>query len=409
MIRVKGICLSILLGAAFLCGCSALTREQSAPPPVSRANVQGFTSTVRYLAFEERDAIRATIKQAYLTETPDCYDIGPAGEHIYNYLAISGGGSDGAFGAGLLNGWSESGKRPRFKFVTGVSTGALIAPFAFLGSDYDDELKASYTTIDASHIFTLRGILPLLWSEALTSTKPLQQLIGSYINEELLDAIAAEHAKGRRLYVASTNLDAEQPVIWDLGAIAASGSPDRLTLFRKVLLASAAIPTVFPPVMMDVTEDGKKYQEMHVDGGVVFQSFSVGSLVSLPEAISAAHPEFHGKVEQNLYVLRNGWVSPTFQPVERELAKISVRAVLSMFKMSGINDLWRLYLTTRDDNVSFHYIAIPAEYVPSTTKQFDKAEMNQEFDLGYEMARNGINWKTEPPGYTAPIKGLSAQ
>jgi hypothetical protein len=401
---------SLVIGAAVLSACSTLTRVEPAEPPVSRVTVQDFdNSKIRYLPFEEGGAIGKMVEQAYLEETPDNYDIGPAGEHVYNYLAISGGGSDGAFGAGLLNGWSETGARPRFKIVTGVSTGALIAPFAFLGSDYDDELKASYTTIDASHIFEVRGMLPLLWSESVASTAPLRKLIGTYIDQKVLDAIAAEQKKGRRLLVASTDLDAEQPVIWDMGAIAASGKPDRLELFRKVLLASAAIPSLFSPVLIDVMADGQKHQELHVDGGVFFQSFFVASIADLPAAIHAAHPDFTGKVEQNLYALRNGWVTPTFQPVQRGLTNIASRAILSMFKVSGINDLWRLYLSSRDDNVTFRYIAIPAEYVPSTTQQFDKAEMNREYDYGRKMALDGIKWFTAPPGYAAPENELMTQ
>jgi hypothetical protein len=404
MRRVERNSAGILVALAIVGGCSTLTREEPAPPPISRVNVEGFESSdIRMTPFEMGDEIRKKMAQAFLEETPESYDVGPGGEHIYNYLAVSGGGSDGAFGAGLLNGWTEAGGRPRFKIVTGVSTGGLIAPFAFLGSDYDDELKASYTTVDASQVFAARGLLPLLWSEALTSTAPLRRLIGTYITEDVLDAIAKEHAKGRRLYIASTNLDAEQPVIWDMGAIAASGRPDRLELFHKILLASAAIPSIFPPVLFDVTVDGKKHQELHVDGGVVFQSFFVGSIMDLPVTIAAAHPEFKRKVEQNLYVLRNGWVTPTFQPVQRGLTSISMRAVLSMFKMSGINDLWRLYLSTRDDNVNFRYVAIPADYVPSTAEQFDKAEMNREYDYGHKMALDGITWLTAPPGYAAPV------
>lgn len=397
----------LVIGATVLCACSTLTREEAAPPPVSNAVVQDFDNVkIRYSPFEEGSSISKSVERAYLTETADNYDVGPGGEHVYNYLAISGGGSDGAFGAGLLNGWSQTGTRPRFKIVTGVSTGALIAPFAFLGSDYDDELKASYTTIDSSKIFVLHGILPLLWSESVASTAPLRQLIGTYINEKVLDAIAAEYKKGRLLYVASTDLDAEQPIIWDMGAIAASGKPDRLDLFRKVMLASASIPSIFPPVLIDVTVDGKKHQELHVDGGVFFQSFFMASALDLPAAIRAAHPDFTGKVGQNLYVLRNGWVTPTFQPVARGLTNIAGRAVLSMFKVSGINDLWRLYLSSRDDNIAFRYIAIPADYVPSTTQQFDKTEMNREYDYGLNMALKGIKWFTAPPGYAAPNNGL---
>jgi hypothetical protein len=408
--RISGTCLSVALCAGMLCACGTLTRVQPAEPPVARVTVMDFdTNKIRYLPFEEGAAMHTWVEQAYLEETPDNYDVGPNGEHIYSYLAISGGGSDGAFGAGLLNGWSETGTRPHFKIVTGVSTGALIAPFAFLGSDYDDELKASYTTIDAGHIFIARGLLPMLWSDSVASTKPLQKLIGTYITEKVLDAIAVEYKKGRRLLVASTNLDAEQPVIWDMGAIASSGRPDRLELFRKVLLASASIPSLFAPVLIDVTLNGRKYQELHVDGGVFFQSFFVASVADLPAAIHAAHPDFTGKVEQNLYALRNGWVTPTFQPVQRGVTRIASRAILSMFKVSGINDLWRLYLSSRDDDVAFHYTAIPSDYVPSTTQQFDKTEMNREYDYGHQFALKGIPWITSPPGYAAPDNGLMAK
>jgi predicted acylesterase/phospholipase RssA len=394
---------SILVGAAILCACSSLPRLDAAQVPFAQSKVGDFTtSRIRYSPFEDADVLRANIEQAFMEETPESYSIGPNGEHIYNYLSISGGGSDGAFGAGLLNGWSETGDRPQFKVVTGVSTGALIAPLAFLGSDFDQALKESYTTIDASHIFVMRGLLPMLWSESATSTKPLQDLISTYISEHVLDLIAAEYKKGRRLYVASTNIDAEQPIIWDMGAIAASGKPDRLELFRKVLLASASIPSLFPPVLIDVNVNGKKYQEMHVDGGVFFQSFSISSVVDLPTVIRAAHPEFKGEVKQNLYVLRNGWVTPTFQQVDRSIMSISQRAILSMFKVSGINDLWRLYLGAKDDNVAFYYTAIPAEYVPSTTDQFNKEEMNREYDYGRKVALDGIKWLTVPPGYAAP-------
>jgi hypothetical protein len=403
--------LILVAGAVLLCACTTLPRKSAVSTPIAQSVVGDFSSgpRIRYSAFEDGAALRETIEQAFLTETPDSYVIGPSGEHIYNYLSISGGGSDGAFGAGLINGWTESGERPHFKVVTGVSTGALIAPFAFLGPDYDDELKESYTTVDASRIFEALGLLPMLFSESAASTKPLQDLIATGVDDKVLDAIAVEYKKGRRLYAASTNLDAEQPIIWDMGAIASSNRPDRLALFRQVMLASASIPSLFPPVMIDVTVNGESYQEMHVDGGVFFQSFSISSIADLPTTIRAAHPEFTGKVEQNLYVLRNSWVTPTFQQVDRSLTGIAQRAVLSMFKVSGINDLWRLYFSARDDNVTFRYIAIPKEYVPSTTQQFDKAEMNREYDYGRAMAIGGIYWLTVPPGYAAPTSKLVVQ
>jgi hypothetical protein len=390
-----------------LTACS-LTRDPPVPPPITRAAIYDMRK-IRFMPYEDSDSIRQSIAQSFAQETSESYETGPGGERVYNYLAVSGGGSDGAFGAGLITGWTAAGNRPHFKIVTGVSTGALIAPFAFLGPDYDEELKASYTTIDSARIFIPTGLLPLLWSEAAASTEPLEELISSYITEDVLEAVAREHAKGRRLYVASTNLDAEQPVVWDMGAIASSDSPNKLTLFRRVLLASASIPSMFPPVFLDVEIDGKKYQEMHVDGGVFFQSFFVGSIVDLPRTIKDAHPDYTGPVEQHLYVIRNGWVTPSPQPVQRALPSISMRAILSMLKVSGINDLWRLYLSTRDDDVQFHYVAIPADYVPSTTEQFNQAEMIREFDMGHKMALDGIPWRDAPPGYAAPQEHLAHQ
>src|SRR4030095_4679425 len=178
----------VLALSLVLTNCAVLTRDPPVPPPISRAAAFDFRQ-IRFLPFEDGATIRQSIERSFMEETAEDYTTGPGGERVYNYLAVSGGGSDGAFGAGLINGRTENGTRPEFKIVTGVSTGALIAPFAFLGSDYDDELKASYTTIEASHIFQLRGVLPLLWSESVASTAPLRELIGTYVTEKVLDAI----------------------------------------------------------------------------------------------------------------------------------------------------------------------------------------------------------------------------
>ncbi|MET1028061.1 MAG: patatin-like phospholipase family protein, partial [Dongiaceae bacterium] len=312
------------------------------------------------------------------------------------------GGSDGAFGAGLLNGWTKIGGRPKFKIVTGVSTGALIAPFAFLGPAYDDELKQAYTTVDSSRIFIARSLLSILWSESLTDTAPLREMVASFIDKKVLAAIAVEHAKGRRLLVASTNLDAEEPVVWDLGAIASSSNPKKLDLFRTVLVASASIPAIFQPTMIDVVVDGKKYDEMHVDGGVFFQSFSIGSLIDLSSTIRAAHRDYAGKVLQRLYVIRNGRVTPDPKQVKRGLSSIAERSIGSLFKVSGINDLWRLYLSTIHDNAEFRFISIPLDYKGETEEQFNKAEMIRQYEYGEKMALNGIPWRSVPPFYLGP-------
>jgi hypothetical protein len=394
-------CLKFLLCSAVLAitvGCSSVPRQAEPPGSAGTASIAGFTD-IRYMVFTHPEAVRTMLKEAYAEETADCYEVQPDGTRVYNYLAVSGGGSDGAFGAGLLNGWTKVGGRPKFKVVTGVSTGALIAPFAFLGSKYDETLKKAYTTVDQSRVFVVHSLLSILWQESLTDTAPLREMVASFIDDKVLADIAIEHAKGRRLLVASTNLDAEEPVVWDLGAIASSNAKNKLQLFRSILVASAAIPAVFPPVMFEVEVDGKKYDEMHVDGGVFFQSFSIGSIIDLPSTIKNAHPEYTGKFTQRLYVIRNGRITPDPKQVERGLSSIAVRAIGSMFKVSGINDLWRLYLSTIHDEIEFRYIAIPLEYEGTTEQQFNEAEMINQYKYGEKLASQGIPWMTTPPGY----------
>jgi hypothetical protein len=396
--RPSGLIFGSVLAALLVAACSSIPRHAAPADLALAAEVPGFED-IRYRPLLNPEPVRAMLRQAFFDETEASYVTEADGSRHYYYLSISGGGSDGAFGAGLLNGWSSTGGRPNFKVVTGVSTGALIAPFAFLGPDYDDELKASYTEVDATRIFVARSLLSMLWSESLTDTTPLRALVASYIDEEVLDRIAEEHAKGRRLLVASTNLDAEEPVIWDLGAIAGSKSPDRLELFRKVLVASASIPTVFPPTMLSVKIGDRTYDEMHVDGGVFFQSFFFGSMINLPATISAAHPDFKDGIKQSLYVIRNGRITPAPKVTERGLTAITLRAIGTMLKMSAINDLYRLYLATLHDDVEFRFIAIPQQFVSETEEQFNEAEMNRQYAFGEKMGREGIPWMSVPPVY----------
>ena len=312
---------------------------------------------------------------------------------------MSGGGSAGAFGAGILNGWTAKGDRPKFKVVTGISTGALIATFAFLGPDYDDELKEAYTTIDATQIYVARGLFSLLWAESATDNEPFRDMIAKYLTNGVLDAVAAEHRKGRRLYILTVDLDREQTVIWDLGAIASSASPRRLDLYRHVVLASASIPTIFPPVLIEVMVDGEARDELHVDGGVVQQSFFIGHRVDLKKTVRDAHPEWSKDAIQRLYVIRNGRIHPQTRETDRSLLSISTNSVTTMFKVSGINDLYRLYVGQLTGELEFYYVAFPRDYVPVSVEEFDKEEMNQEYNLGYKLASEGVPWQRLPPGY----------
>jgi predicted patatin/cPLA2 family phospholipase len=390
--------LATIFVVLLLTGCGTLLRD---PVPLEAQNdpsIPGFTD-IRFFPLTDVEPMRKAIREAFLTETPDNYETLADGWRRYNYLAVSGGGSDGAFGAGILNGWSAKRNRPAFKVVTGVSTGALIAPLAFLGSAHDPQIKEAYTTVDRGGILVERQLISMLWEESVADNKPLKELVTTYITPAVLDAIAVEHAKGRRLYVASTNMDREEPVIWDMGAIASSKNSARLDLFRSILVASASIPAIFPPTLIKVNLDGKQYDEMHCDGGVFFQSFFVGALVDLPALIREAHRDYSGRLIQSLYVIRNGSTTPNRKQIPRGLRSISGRAVATLLKVSGINDLYRLFLSTEHDSVDFYYIALPVDYVRSTDEEFNEAEMNRQYQLGYKLGAGGIPWRRLPPGY----------
>jgi predicted patatin/cPLA2 family phospholipase len=310
-----------------------------------------------------------------------------------SFLALSGGGAKGAFGAGFLNGWTDSGTRPEFKIVTGISTGALIAPLAFLGSEYDDELAEGYTTIRTKDILNVQGllgfgILPVLFGESYASTEPLQNMIADMITPEVLDSVAREHEKGRRLYIATTNLDAQRVMAWDMGAIASSGHPDSLKLFRKVMLASASIPGAFPPVRFDVEIDGKKYDEMHVDGGVISGILGYGFTL---------FAEAQDKGMCSFYVIKNGKLDVEAEQVRRHVFPISVRSFSTLMKAQSWSDMLRLYNNAQRDNVKFNYISLPYNYKAKGNEMFDPEEMKRLYDLGYNIATSDNPWQKEIP------------
>jgi predicted acylesterase/phospholipase RssA len=315
-----------------------------------------------------------------------------------SYLAVSGGGDNGAFGAGLLVGWSENGTRPSFKLVTGISTGALIAPFAFLGSAYDPQLRSVYTDITPSEVYQQRWLIEAVFNDALSNSAPLFQLISRYANADLLAAIAREYRKGRVLLIGTTNLDQQRPIIWNIGAIAASDQPGALDLFRKILLASASIPGAFPPVMIDVEAEGRRYQEMHVDGGAVAQTFL------LPVQVTTLFRR-HGNVplrDRHAYVIRNARLDPEWSSVDRRLLSITGRAISTMIHYSGYNDVFRLYTSSQRDGIDFNLAYIGKDFTSERKENFDQAYMRSLFEYGYRQARNGYHWFKQPPVMDMP-------
>ncbi|CAN5922391.1 patatin-like phospholipase family protein [soil metagenome] len=309
------------------------------------------------------------------------------------YLAVSGGGDNGAFGAGLMNGWTEAGTRPEFKMVTGVSTGALIAPFAFLGRDYDGALRELYTTMTAARVFRARGLTAALFDDAMADTTPLAEIIARYADDKMFAAIAREYGEGRLLMIGTTNLDSQRPVIWNIGALAASGKPGALELFRKILRASAAIPGLFQPVMIDVELDGRKYQEMHVDGGAIAQLFLY------PPSIEANRLL---KRERRAYIIRNARLDPDWAMAERQTIDVAGRAINTMLAASGQNDVMRTYFVSQRDGVDYNLAYIGADFTVEKKGEFDQAYMQALFDYGYQQAKSGREWHKAPPGIARP-------
>jgi len=218
----------------------------------------------------------------------------------------------------LLNGWTAAGTRPEFKLVTGISTGALIAPFAFLGEKYGATLKTVYTTTSPTDVLKHRSLIAGIFSDAMADNAPLWALTRKFVTADLLKEVAAEYAKGRFLLVGTADIDARRPVIWDMGKIATYGTPEALELFVSVLMASASIPVAFPPVMIDVEVDGKRYQEMHVDGGTIAQVLAYPASLRIGDQSAAVGVDR----ERTLYVIRNARLDPDWAQTERKTMNI---------------------------------------------------------------------------------------
>lgn len=386
----------IVLGLCLAAGCATVRERRPVPEELAeRAVIPGiprarfFGDTVPpWLDESLRELERRRI------EDPDR----EVPERSGCYLAISGGGANGAYGAGLLKGWTESGTRPLFDMVTGISTGALTAPFAFLGPEYDQQLEEVYTTIRTEDIVELRGTIEGLTGDAMADTGPLRQLIARYVNEEVRQAIAREHGKGRGLLVATTNLDAGRPVIWSLGRIAASDDPNALELIHSVLLASASIPGAFPPVYIDVEVDGERYDEMHVDGGAASQVFLYPASLDWRRVTEAL--EIRG--EQHVYVIRNSLLQPQWKVVKPTLFPIVGRTIDTLIKTQGVGDLYRIYLGAQRDGLNYRLAYIPDGFEEVPAEAFDPVYMRKLFDFAREKAKNGYPWDEAPPGMTPP-------
>ncbi len=319
-------------------------------------------------------------------------------------LALSGGGADGAFGAGFLKGLSETRRRPAFTMVTGVSTGALIAPFAFLGSGYDDRLEGVYTNGLAETLVRDASLLNGLFGNALVDSDKLGRLIARNIDQPVLDAVAAEHRRGRRLLVVTTNIDAQRSVVWDMGAIAASGSPKALSLFRQVMAASASIPALFPPRLIEVEAGGRQFQEMHVDGSTLRQFYVA------PDAILYGGPASRDTSGlKDVFVIVNGKLDPSFQVVDNGTVPVAARALSTLLRRESRNDANGAYAYAVGHGVGYHlaYIApdVPELATEDANEQFSTAYMRTLFARGEAQGRSAAPWASRPPLDPDPATG----
>ncbi len=381
--------------------CAVSERGKAVPATVQdRAAIPGIPNA-RFWADTQVDALREEVLAARDREAKH---LGMSPGHgrqrlpPAHLLALSGGSDHGAFGAGVLTGWTELGTRPEFKLVTGVSTGALIAPLAFLGSSKDHVLREVYTELSPGQIFRRRGWISILSSDSLADTGPLLTTISRHMDAPTVAALGEEYRKGRLLLIGTTNLDSMRPSLWNIGAIAASGHADALDLVRRIMLASASVPTAFPPVMFEVEADGRRWQEMHVDGGAIAQTFLY------PAALTRNDNILTGPLarERHAWVIRNARLGADWQETPRAVLSIAGRAISSMIAYSGQNDILRLQAQAERDGIQFHLAYIGDDFTPPWERPFDRAWMGALFAYGRQRALEGRAW-TE--GHPSLVRG----
>lgn len=319
------------------------------------------------------------------------------GTVAYRVLAISGGGSRGAYGAGLLTGWTAHGDRPEFDVVTGISTGALMATHAFLGAAFDDGLQL-YRRTKNEDVFKTRGKLAALNDDALLDTAPLRSTLTAMLTEDIVRRVAEEHAKGRRLYIGTTNLDANTFTVWDMGAIAASDRPDKVQRYRDVVRASAAFPIAFPPVYFEVERpDGTRYTQMHADGGLRQTVFFYDFVDEWQDALRAEGVKAD-RVRPMLYLLNNDRIHGRVRnsPVKGRTLSIAGASIDTLMRQTLLDSLYRLWVTALSNGADFNIAFIPPEFeLSDNSLLFDNAEMEQLYQLGYQQARSGEAWLTQ--------------
>lgn len=361
-----------LLLSALLAGC-LINREQNTPT-VAGLNTNNLV-----------DPIGQSTAPASLNKLQTRAALPKSGSR--NVLCLSGGGADGAYSVGVICGWTCRGDRPCFDVVTGISTGALIAPYAFLGSGYDAKIRELYTNTDDRDIYRSKPVTGI-FSESFASNRPLARKLKEHVDADLLTAIAREHAKGRRLYIGTTEMEGHRFIVWDIGAIASQGRPEDLELVRSIMLASTSIPGIFPPIRIPVTVNNQPYCEMHVDGSVSQSVFFLP-----PTSVK-------GQSETNVYVVIAGKLYADPEKVNPRAYNIALENLQGFSYAHTRSDVFRIWTNCASNGFSFQLTAIPAEFsAPATMSSIDKAVMQQLYHEGVRQIMSGAAWRTTPPGH----------
>lgn len=388
---------AVLIGAALIYADSKRATRPPAPPENVGSVYPWGAMRLDRDQEEEDSLLELSVMASFDSEPAGAFDPDRDDVREYAMLVLSGGGSAGAFGAGLLSGWSKAGTRPDFKVVTGVSTGSLQATFAFLGSDYDDELTRVYE-YGTDEIYRRRGIVAATLGDSAWDSAPLKELIDRHVDDAVLAAVAVKHRAGHRLYVGTSDMDTKEFVIWDMGRIASSDRPDKLERYRNVLLASSSIPVLFPPVYFEVGINGERYYAMHVDGGARAQVFLRGFMLDLEDALEdMSIPE--DKYELSLYIIRNGTAGnePHRDNVSASSLAIATEMMGSVFDLSSSSSLYRVYVLASRYGVDFNLAAIPDDFDPDFDSMiFDVDRMKRLYDFAFRQAESGYAWSKTP-------------
>lgn len=369
MTRILRLIALVLLPATVLLGAC-----QTIPRPAFEADdLAAASPPFRY------DFVSAEARDRFVRETAGAQ--GAATDGTFDILAFSGGGANGAYGAGVMVGWSETGARPQFEVVTGVSTGALIAPFVFAGPRFDPALENAYTSGQTDQLLKSRGMLALVLP-GVFRPEPLTNLVLNNVTPELLAAVAEEHRKGRRLYVSTTSLDTQTQVVWDMGAIAQHDDPASRLLFVNVLIASASIPGAFPPVLLTVEHEGRRIEELHVDGG------TVASFLVVPQALFLSEPASRPLGDARIWIVINGKSDPRFEVTRISGVSIAARSFDTMMKALQRSDLIAATQFARRYGLTLSVASIP-DTAKENSLDFTQAHMTALFQAGQAQARAG--------------------